>query len=634
MNSDDGRVELRSQTGGDVIGDHVGVAEHRLVHDEGTHGSLLLECRHSMMPRRAVGDARAIRPESARETGHTPVMPFSTEELDAQLDRVAAAPSDVGVVELIVARPAVGERLVLDVGEFRPGVGLVGDNYLERGSSRRDDGSADPLAELNIMSARALEAVAGVDRGRWPLAGDQLIVDFDLSVGTTPAGTRLRIGSTIVEVTAKPHTGCAKFAERYWGRGGALGQFPQGPSSAGHLRRSSSSRARSPWATRLPESDGLTEDRLGRVGGSRDHESPIRPGGDLDVAASGIAGTTGIVKRSIMWFRRDLRLADQPALIAAGADGAEVVPLFVVDPAFVASGAPRLAYLHDCLSSLDAEIRCRSGTGLVIRHGDPADVVPRLAEEFSADTVFVSRDYAPYGRHRDAAVAAALRSAGRTLQGVGSPYAVAPGNVRKDDGDPYAVFTPYSKVWRRLGWELPVDVPGDDFRWLGAGASGVVGDPLPTRGDPACDLPAAGEEAAHDLWSQFLSRGMDALPRPAQPAGGRWHEPALCGPQVGQPSIPASCSPNSTHPAPGPGNTRCSPSELAWREFYADVLFHQPRTAWENLNRKMDAMAVDTDAAARARFERWAHGHDRVPASSTPACASCWRRGGCTTGCG
>ena len=75
-----------------------------------------------------------------------------------------------------------------------------------------------------------------------------------------------------------------------------------------------------------------------------------------------------------MWFRRDLRLADHPALIAAGADGAEVVPVFIIDPTFAASGAPRLAYLHDCLSSLDAEIRRRSGTGLVIRHGDPADV--------------------------------------------------------------------------------------------------------------------------------------------------------------------------------------------------------------------------------------------------------------------
>ena len=142
-------------------------------------------------------------------------MPFTVEELDRHLGHVAAAPSNAGTVELIVARPAVGERRVLDAGEVRPGVGLVGDNYLERGSSRPTGGPADPLAELNIMSARALEAVAGVDRERWPLAGDQFIVDFDLSLANAPAGTRLRIGAALIEVTEKPHTGCAKFAERF-----------------------------------------------------------------------------------------------------------------------------------------------------------------------------------------------------------------------------------------------------------------------------------------------------------------------------------------------------------------------------------------------------------------------------------
>jgi MOSC domain len=142
-------------------------------------------------------------------------MPFTADELDRQLEHVAAAPSGVGTVELIVARPAVGERRVLDVGDVRPGVGLVGDNYLERGSSRPEGGPADPLAELNIMTARALEAVAGADRERWPLAGDQFIVDFDLSLANAPAGTRLRIGGALIEVTEKPHNGCAKFAERF-----------------------------------------------------------------------------------------------------------------------------------------------------------------------------------------------------------------------------------------------------------------------------------------------------------------------------------------------------------------------------------------------------------------------------------
>lgn len=139
----------------------------------------------------------------------------TTDQLDAQIDRIAAAPSDVGTVELVVARPAKGERLVLECAELRPGSGLVGDNHFERGSSKPGGGPADPLGELNVMSARALEAVAGDDRERWPLAGDQLIVDFDLSESNCPAGTRLAVGTATIEVTTKAHTGCAKFADRY-----------------------------------------------------------------------------------------------------------------------------------------------------------------------------------------------------------------------------------------------------------------------------------------------------------------------------------------------------------------------------------------------------------------------------------
>lgn len=142
-------------------------------------------------------------------------MHATRSELDAAIEQIAAAPNDSGTVELVVCRPGVGERRVLDVGELQPGVGLVGDNYVERGSSKPPGGPADPLGELNLMTARALDAVAGADRTRWPLAGDQLIVDFDLSTANAPAGTRLAVGAAVIEVTAKPHNGCAKFADRY-----------------------------------------------------------------------------------------------------------------------------------------------------------------------------------------------------------------------------------------------------------------------------------------------------------------------------------------------------------------------------------------------------------------------------------
>ena len=140
---------------------------------------------------------------------------LAPDRFDGHLDVVIKAPGDLGTVQLVVRRPSIGEREVLQSAELRPLVGVVGDNYVERGDRRTPDGKAHPLGELNVMSSRALEAVAGPDRDRWRLAGDQLIVDFDLSVANAPAGTRLEVGTAVIEVTSKPHNGCAKFSERF-----------------------------------------------------------------------------------------------------------------------------------------------------------------------------------------------------------------------------------------------------------------------------------------------------------------------------------------------------------------------------------------------------------------------------------
>lgn len=134
--------------------------------------------------------------------------------LAAGLDDVRGAPKREGRVELIVRRPAVGEREVLGEGEIAVAAGLVGDTWKDRGSSSTPDGSANVEAQLTVMSARAASLIAG-DRDRWPLAGDQLYVDFDLGVENIPPGTRLAIGDAVVEVSAKPHTGCAKFRARF-----------------------------------------------------------------------------------------------------------------------------------------------------------------------------------------------------------------------------------------------------------------------------------------------------------------------------------------------------------------------------------------------------------------------------------
>lgn len=135
-------------------------------------------------------------------------------DLEADVAQVAASPKVEGTVELIVRRPEVEEREVVVTAELDLVEGLVGDMWKRRGSSRSEDGSANPDAQVTVMNAHAAQAVAG-SRDRWPLAGDQLYVDFDLSAENLPAGTRVAVGSAVVEVTAEPHTGCAKFRARF-----------------------------------------------------------------------------------------------------------------------------------------------------------------------------------------------------------------------------------------------------------------------------------------------------------------------------------------------------------------------------------------------------------------------------------
>jgi hypothetical protein len=139
---------------------------------------------------------------------------LTTEELEAGLPHILQSPQDNGVLELIVRRPRIEEREALQEGELDLLQGLLGDSWRSRGSTRTVDGSAHPEMQLNIMNARVIALVAGY-RERWQLAGDQLFLDLDLSGANLPPGTRLALGSAMVEVTAQPHTGCQKFLARF-----------------------------------------------------------------------------------------------------------------------------------------------------------------------------------------------------------------------------------------------------------------------------------------------------------------------------------------------------------------------------------------------------------------------------------
>jgi len=140
---------------------------------------------------------------------------LTTEELEAGLDEIRQSPKDNGVLRLLVRRPAENEREVLETGELDLIEGLKGDNWQTRGSSSMSDGSSNPDKQLNIMNARIAALVAAGDENRWQLAGDQLFIDLDLSDENLPAGTRLRIGTAIIEITPPPHNGCKKFVARF-----------------------------------------------------------------------------------------------------------------------------------------------------------------------------------------------------------------------------------------------------------------------------------------------------------------------------------------------------------------------------------------------------------------------------------
>ncbi len=143
-----------------------------------------------------------------------PVQHLMLEQLEAGLEHIRQSPKDVGVLRLISCRPKKNEREVLAEGQLDPAQGLIGDNWKARGSRSAADGMANPEMQLNVMNARAIALIAQ-DLSRWALAGDQLYVDFDLSEANVPPGTRLAIGTAVIEVTAPPHLGCKKFSARF-----------------------------------------------------------------------------------------------------------------------------------------------------------------------------------------------------------------------------------------------------------------------------------------------------------------------------------------------------------------------------------------------------------------------------------
>lgn len=310
-----------------------------------------------------------------------------------------------------------------------------------------------------------------------------------------------------------------------------------------------------------------------------------------------------------LWLRRDLRRSDLPALGAAAAAGdGSVAPLFVMDPALL-SGAGRVRRTW-LARSLEAAVRSYDGA-LHVRVGDPRVVVPAFAQEVGAGSVHVSRETTPFGVRRDAAVSEVLAGGGVRFVPTGTPYAVGPGLVTKSDGEHYKVFTPFLRAWREYGWPAPAVEP-DGLSLVG---------PTKTQArerdsaladldeeDLDVDLPEAGEGAALRRWREWRAAG--GLTAYATDRD----RPDRDGTSL----LSAHLKIGSIHPRTlladldgeaGPGAETFA-VELAWREFYADVLWHNPTSAWTDLRPTLIGMAYDD---AGDQFEAWQQGCTGYP---------------------
>lgn len=322
---------------------------------------------------------------------------------------------------------------------------------------------------------------------------------------------------------------------------------------------------------------------------------------------------------ALLWLRRDLRRADLPALGAADAASGGVAVVFVVDPEFFdPAGSVRQAWLARTLLALRQAYEGR----LCVRHGDPVDVIPALATELRATSVHVSTETEPAGAARDARVRDQLVRRDIEWVETGSPYAVTPGRLRSGGGGGFQVFTPFSRAWREHPWRAPAEEPaglrllrvgGDEDVWqMLAGAAEAPGLP---------PLPEAGEDAARRRWAHFLDHGLaDYAENRDRPDldGTSMLSPYLALGVVHPRSLLADLVARS-----GDGATTFA-TELAWREFYGDVLLHHPESVSEDLRPQLRGLAYDADPALLAAWQQGRTGYPLVDAGMRQLLATGW----------
>lgn len=297
-----------------------------------------------------------------------------------------------------------------------------------------------------------------------------------------------------------------------------------------------------------------------------------------------------------MWFRRDLRLADNPALLESIKSADEIVPIFIVENKVVEqSGSKRLGYLGKSLRALDESL----GNKLHVYAGDPVEILKELKARYGASSVHISAEYEPHGAARDTRIEAA----GIELTRTGSPYAVAPGRVLKpSDSTPYRVYTPFYKGWCAHGWRKPVAAPKE--------IKAVTPDEK-DRNFPDWHMPdgsdvfAAGEKAALSRWKTFKKDGLQSYDEDRNFAG-----------IDGTSKLSAHLTWGEVHPRTllaELGEEKAHDvfrKEIAWREFYADVLFNNPGTDTDYYAPKFKAMRYEKPAD---QLKAWKEGRTGYP---------------------
>jgi deoxyribodipyrimidine photo-lyase len=338
-----------------------------------------------------------------------------------------------------------------------------------------------------------------------------------------------------------------------------------------------------------------------------------------------------MASRAVVWFRRDLRVADHPALLAALDAADQVVPVFVVDRDLLdggPSGPNRRAFLHGALQALARDLEALGGRLLVLE-GDPVTVIPALARQAAADTVWCSREHTPYARRRDTAVERALRADGRALHPMPGVYLSDFDELRTTDGNPFRVYSPFARAAKAAAWDDPLPTPSrvpfpEDLTTGGLGAGPGVFDL-----DGAVEITPPDPAVALERLRWFVDQRVDRYGRARNflgTDGTSRLSPYLRFGLVSPRQVAAATGRRGRageHPRKA-GDRETFVNELLWRDFYGYVLYHQPESAWEHMRPEFARFGFEDDPEGLAAWREGRTGYPLVDAGMRQLTGQGW----------